>query len=164
MTGLYVFGSAVRNVTMTALMLSAIGASPGACGQSTVRQSPPAASPAPASTKCWIYNEVYPATRAAFESQHVSRAQQAEILKWARPASPAQTKLVKAASPWASPPTTAEVGLLRWMRIGSDSSIDVFVARPLFTADSSGHSPWIALNTNEFIDPVLCDIGAYPTA
>jgi hypothetical protein len=152
----------MRTIAAIALALLCISASPGTSGQ-TSDGSSPAPSPAPKSTKCWIYDAIYPVTRSAFESQHVTRAEQLEILKWARPASPAQTKLVKGASPWATPPSVNELGLVRWIRVGSDSSVDVFVARPLFKAGSTGHWPWVALNTNEFIDPVLCDTGAYPT-
>jgi hypothetical protein len=121
-------------------------------------------SPAPTPTKCWIYDEIYPATEAAFDGQHLTSAERKEIEKWSAPASPAQVRLVKVASPWATPPTASEVHLVRWMRSGWDRSIFVFVARPLFTPGSSWHSPWVALNTNVFIDPVNCQVGAYPTA
>ncbi|HLJ83489.1 MAG TPA: hypothetical protein VKT51_04890 [Candidatus Eremiobacteraceae bacterium] len=154
----------MRIVAALVLSLLAVGSPLGARGRSEYGASPPSPTPAPASTECWIYKAAFPATRAAFESQHVTRADQAEIEKWARPASPAQTKLVKAASPWAAPPTAAELGLVRWMRDAEDGSILVFVERPLFTADSSGYSPWLALNTNMFINPVSCEVGAYPTA
>jgi hypothetical protein len=50
------------------------------------------------------------------------------------------------------------------MRSGWDQSIFVFVARPVFKTGESGHQPWLALNANVFIDPVNCDVGAYPTA
>jgi hypothetical protein len=154
----------MRIITTLALVLLTTAVSPGVCAQGTHSASPSASPWAPASAECWIYKKIYPATRAAFESQHVTREQQIEILKWARPASSAQTKLVTAASPWATPPSVAELGLVRWMRSGWDGSIFVFVARPLFDTDSTGHSPWLALNVNVFIDPVNCDLGAYPTA
>lgn len=152
-----------RALLALVLILLAVGSPPAARGRSVLRASPPPA-PAPASTECWIYAAAYPATRAAFESHHATRAEQAEIEKWARPASPAQTKLVRAASPWAAPPTNAELGLVRWMRDTEDGSILVFVERPLFTEDSPGYSPWLALNTNMYINPVSCEVGAYPTA
>lgn len=154
----------VRIISTMAMILLTIAASPGAYGQNIHISSPLSTSPAPASADCWIYAKIYPATRDAFESQHVTRAQQLEILKWARPVSPAQTKLVKAASPWATPPSAAELGLVRWMRSDWDQSFFVFVARPLFETDSTGHRPWLALDGNVFIDPVNCQTGAYPTA
>jgi len=147
-----------------ALILLTFAASPAAYGQSTHSASQPASYPAPLSTECWINGKIYPATRAAFERQHLTRAQRIEILKWARPASPAQIKLVKVASPRATPPSVSELGLVRWERNGSDRSIFVFVERPVFTTGSTGYSPWLALNANVFINPVNCDIGAYPTA
>ena len=79
-------------ITM-ALLVATIAASPGAYGYSAHNAAPLAKSPAPVSTECWIYEKIYPATRAAFASQEVAREQQLEIMKWARPASPAQTKL-----------------------------------------------------------------------
>jgi hypothetical protein len=154
----------MRISTTIALMMLTIAASPAARAQMAVNASPAPLSPAPASTGCWIYKNIYPVSRAAFESQHLTRAQQIEILKWARPVSPVQTKLVKAVSPWATPPSVSELGLVRWMRDGDDGSISIFVARPLFKAGESGHAPWLALNENVFIDPVNCDVGAYPTA
>ena len=147
-----------------ALILLTFAASPAAYGQSTHSASQPASYPAPLSTECWINGKIYPATRAAFASQKITPEQQLEILKWARPGSPAQTKLMKAASRRATPPSVSELGKVRWMRADWDQSILVFVDRPLFDTDSNGHRPWLALNANVFIDPVLCQIGAYPTA
>jgi len=121
-------------------------------------------SPAPTPTKCWIYDKIYPATEAAFDNQHLTSAERKEIEKWSTPTSPTQVRLVKAHSPWATPPTASEVRLVRWMRSGWDHSIFVFVARPLFTLGSRWHAPWLALNVNTFIDPVNCQVGAYPTA
>lgn len=154
----------MRIITTFALSLLTVAATFGALGQSARTASSPSSSPVPASTECWIYKKIYPATRAAFESQHLTQAQRTEILKWARPASPAQKKLVKAASRWATPPSVAELGLVRWMRNGSDRSIFVFVDRPVFTTGSTFYSPWLALNANVFINPVNCETGAYPTA
>jgi hypothetical protein len=152
----------MRAITTMSLILLTVAESSGAYGQSTRSARLLATTPAPASTECWIYGKIYPATRAAFENQHVTRPQQIEILKWARPASPTQTKLVKAASRWATPPSVSELAKVRWMRNDWDQSILVFVDRPLFETDSNGHRPWLALNANVFIDPVLCQIGAYP--
>ena len=120
--------------------------------------------PAPASTRCWIYDNIYPATRAAFEREHVTPPQELEIEYWASPSSPAQDRAVKARSPWTKPPSPAEAHLVWWLRDPRDHSIFIFVKRPLCTAGESGHRPWIALNTNVMIDPLLCDVGAYPTA
>ncbi len=147
-------------ILQLALLLAACGNHAATLASS----SPSTSSPAPAPTKCWIYDKVYPATEAAFESQHLTPAQRKEIEKWSAPASPTQARLVKSLSPWATPPTASEVHLVRWMRSGWDRSIFVFVARPLFTRGSTWHSPWVALNTNVFIDPVNCQVGAYPTA
>jgi hypothetical protein len=154
----------MRVMTTVALLMLTIAAPQAVRGQMMLSASPAALFPAPSSTGCWIYKDVYPVTRVAFESQHLTRSQQSEILKWARPASPAQTKLVMAASPWARPPSVSELGLVRWMRDGGDRSIAVFVARPLFRARDTWHAPWLALNENEFIDPVNCDVGAYQPA
>jgi hypothetical protein len=150
----------MRIIATMAMMIVTIAVFQAAFGQIALGaiDSPPSAT----SAGCWIYKNIYPVTRAAFESQHLTRLQQIEILKWARPASPAQEEMVKEASPWATPPSISEVGLLRWMRDGSDGSISVFVARPLFKTGESGHAPWLALNANEFIDPVNCEMGAYP--
>jgi hypothetical protein len=156
--------AAMRFFITMALLMATIAASPGAYGYSAPNAAALAKSPAPVSAECWIFGKIYPANRAAFASRKVTREQQLEVLKWARPASPAQTKLVKAASPWATPPSVSELGMVRWMRDGSDQSILVFVARPFFETGSTWHRPWVALNSNEFIDPVLCQMGAYPTA
>ena len=138
-----------------------------ACGNhaaSVASSSPSPSSPAPTPTKCWIYDKIYPATEAAFDSQHLTSAERKEIEKWSAPASPVQARLVKVASPWATSPTASEAHLVRWMRSPWDRSLLIFVARPLTEPGSSWHSPWLALNGNVFIDPVTCDMGAYPTA
>ena len=119
--------------------------------------------PAPTPTRCWIYDKIYPATQAAFDSQHLTSAERKEVEKWNKPASPAQVRLIKAASPWAIPPTAADVHFIRWMRSGWGHSLFIFVARPIIMK-SQGYSPWVALNTNVFINPVECEVGAYPTA
>lgn len=119
----------------------------------------------PTSTpRCWIYNEIYPATEAAYESRHVTLAERKEIEKWAASASPSQERLVQAQSPWTRPPSASEQHLVRWMRDPyRPGALFVFVARPI-ERNSNGYSPWVALNTNEIIDTRQCSIGAYPTA
>jgi hypothetical protein len=138
-----------------------------ACGDrraTVARSSPAIASPAPTSTKCWIDGQIYPATQAAYASQHITMAERAEIKKWSALASPSQVRLVKSVSPMATPPTASEEHLVRWMRGGGNRWIYVFVARPLFTQGETGHSPWVGLNANVIIDPVTCDVGAYRRA
>jgi hypothetical protein len=138
----------------------------GGCGNhaaSEASNSASISSPAPNPTRCWIYDKIYPATDAAFDSQHLTAAERKEVEKWSEPASPAQVRLVKVASPWATPPTASEVHSIRWMRSGWDRSLFVFVAHPI-SVTSNGYSPWVALNTNVIINPVECEVGAYPTA
>lgn len=154
-------GTSVLLILQLMLYLAGCG-SHAAAGASS---SPSVSSPAPAASSCWIYDKIYPATKAAFDSQHLTAAERSEVERWSKPASPAQVRLVKRASPWAVPPTASEVGSIRWMRSswGPAHSLFVFVARPL-DLTSKGYSPWVALNTNVIINPVECEVGAYPTA
>ena len=117
---------------------------------------------APAAPHCWIYNEIYPMTVAAYHSQHVTLAERKEIDRWAAPAAPSQKRLVRAKSPWARPPSASEQNLARLMR-SDRGSVLVFVARSIKTS-GNGYSPWVALNANVIIDTVQCEIRAYPTA
>lgn len=55
----------------------------------------------------------------------------------------------------------SEQKYVRWMRL---YGISVFVAKPVYTKqDGHWYQPWVALGTNIFIDPVQCDVGAFPT-
>jgi hypothetical protein len=122
-----------------------------------------ASSPAP-TPRCRIYDEIYPATEAAYKSQHVTPAEKKEIERWALPASPSQERLVQAHSPSARPPSASERRLVRWMRDSySPGGLIVFVARPV-DRYPQGYSPWIALNTNLIIDMRDCSVIPYPTA
>lgn len=102
-----------------------------------------------ATARCWIYHEIYPVTEAAYKSQHVTRVERKEIEKWALPASPSQERLVRAQSPWTTPPSASEHHLVRWMRDPNRPGA-VFV--------------FVALNANVVIDARQCSIRAYPTA
>ena len=122
---------------------------------------PSQVSPTP---RCWIYDKVYPATEAAFESQHVTLDERKEIEKWAAPASPSQDRSVRARSPGTTPPSASEEHLVRWMRDPFKAgSVLVFVARPI-ERPPNGYSPWQALNANVIIDTVQCSVHAFPTA
>jgi hypothetical protein len=96
------------------------------------------------SRRCWIYDRIFPATAVSYKNQHVSSAQRKEIEKWA-----------------GSVPMS-ERGLVRWMRLPSNSArVLVFVAQPLHR--EGGYYPWNALNTNIVIDPDNdCAVMAYP--
>ncbi len=124
--------------------------------------------PSPTPTaRCWIYEAIYPATDKALTREHATMAELREIKKWAAPLSPAQLHSVRMASPWASPPLPSELHLVRWMRDPHDKSVYIFVARPInrpHTLIVDGYSPWIALNANLIIDPVECELHAYPGA
>src|SRR5579864_8369936 len=100
------------------LLLALLLAGCGNHAASGASSSPSTSSPAPTPIKCWIYDEIYPATEAAFDSQHLTSAERKQIEKWSAPASPAQARLVKSNSPWATPPTASELHLVRWMRSG----------------------------------------------
>jgi hypothetical protein len=128
---------------------------------SSQRLAGDAGSPTPRS-RCWIYDKIYPATEAAYESQHVTLAERKAIERWAAPASPSQNRLVRARSPWAKPPSASERKLVRWMR-DSDlpEAVIVFVARPI-KRPGKFYAPWIALNANVIINTVLCTVSAYP--
>jgi hypothetical protein len=105
-----------------------------------------ASRPAPVSSRCWIYSQVNRLTDLAYDSQHVSSSERREIEKWA-----------------ATVPL-ADRSLVSWMHDAQgDGSLYVFVARPLYRAHSDGYYPWLALNTNASIDPVLCSIYTRPT-
>jgi hypothetical protein len=105
-----------------------------------------ASTPAPASSRCWIYGQVNRLTDLAYDSQHVSSSERREIEKWA------------AAVP------LADRSLVSWMRDAQgDGSLYVFVARPLYRPHTDGYYPWLAINTNALIDPVLCSIYTRPT-
>ena len=117
---------------------------------------------ATATPHCWIYNEIYPVTVAAYRSQHVTLAERKEIDRWAAQTSPSQERLVRAQSPWARPPSASEQNLVRWMR-SYNGSVLVFVARSIKRSGNE-YSPWVALNANVIIDTELCEVHAYPAA
>ena len=53
----------------------------------------------------------------------------------------------------------------RWMRSdlrGRDFDVIVFAAKPLVVRNG-GYSPWVAVNSNEFINPYMCEGGALPS-
>lgn len=125
----------------------------------------PKPSPAP-SAPCWIYSAVYSVSKDGFIRGHATAAERKEVGRWAKPASTTQDHLVRMASPWAAPPEPSEMHLLRWMR-DPQGGVYVFVMRPLrpkYSPVVDGVSPWIALNVNVWINPLECEIGAYPTA
>jgi hypothetical protein len=126
-------------------------------------KSPSIPSPVPTATKCWIYDKIYPATEAAFDSQGLSFVERQEVETWSAPMSPAQLRRVKSLSPSAAPPTASERHLIRWMRSPWNHDLFVFIARPISTT-TNGYFPWVALNGNVLINPITCEVGAYPTA
>lgn len=135
------------------------------CERTAAQASAPSKIASPVSTpSCFIYNEIYPATEAAFKSQHVTIIERKEIEQFTAPLSPAQERLVRAHSLWATPPSASEQHLIRWMRDPyAPGGVLVFVARPM-ERTPKGYSPWVALNTNLLIDTRQCSIGAYPGA
>ncbi len=138
----------------------------GACsnhGDNVASSAALSTSPVPAASKCGIYAQIFPVSRAAFDAQHLTSAKRKEVEIWSAPASPSQMRLVKSRSPWAAPPTAAQRHLLRWMRVPGSDSLLVFIAWPVIRG-TSGYYPWITLNANEFINPITCQIDPYPTA
>jgi uncharacterized membrane protein len=123
-----------------------------------------AAALAAAAPHCWIYDHIYPPTDAAFKSQHVTAAERTEIEKWAALSSPGLERLARARSPWARRLSASEQHLVRWMRAPFTGDVLVFVARPIEKSPSGAYSPWVALNANVLINPITCEVGAYPTA
>ncbi|MDQ6767954.1 MAG: hypothetical protein M3Z41_09125 [Candidatus Eremiobacteraeota bacterium] len=88
---------------------------------------------------CWIYDKIFPASRLAYKSEHVTRAEQRDVEKWAATV------------------RSSERSLVRWMRLKYwPGGILVFVARPAHP------TWWTALNTNAIIDVRDCDVHAYP--
>ena len=104
-------------------------------------------SPSPSSTsttRCWIYDKIFPATAQAYKSAHASVVEKQEVEKWA-----------------VSVPTSQR-SLVRWMRDPYNAKfVYVFVAHPLYP---TVRTPWSALNANVFVDTVDCEIGAFPRA
>jgi len=124
---------------------------------SNTSSSPSPASPAPTASTCWMYNEMFPATKAAFDGQHVTPAGRREIELFASSSTPSRLRLAKSYSRFASLPTASQVPNVRWMRDGWSRTLLIFVEDP-------SHSPWMALNTNAIIDPEDCSVAAYPGA
>jgi hypothetical protein len=136
------------------LMLLLLGCA-RAAHSSSLASAAAGASPIP-TPRCWIFDKTYPVTRAAYERQHATLTERAEIEKWTTPASPTQERLVRAQSPSTKPPSASEQHLVRWMRSPFESGeILVFVARPM-EKTAHGYSPWVALNANVIIDTVEC--------
>jgi len=117
--------------------------------------SPPASSPQPTATSCWIYDEMFPATKAAFESQHVSPAGRREIELFAAPSTPSRLRLAKSYSRFASLPTASQVPNVRWMRDGWARSLIIFVEGPR-------DAYWSVLNTNAVVDSEDCTVVPVP--
>lgn len=115
-------------------------------------------------SRCWIYDKIFPATAAAYESQRLSFVERREVETWSAPMSPAQLRRMKSLSPWAKAPTASERHPIRWIQDPDGHDVWVFVESPIARSRLGGYSPWIALNGNVIIDPVSCEIHAYPTA
>ena len=94
------------------------------------------------STRCFIYERIFPATAAAYRSEHLTGAESSEIEKWAAKV------------------TASDRSFVRWMRnLYSGKGFFVFVARPLYPTT---HEVWMAVNANIMIDPVECEMDAVP--
>jgi len=103
-------------------------------------------------TRCWIYDQIYPANEKAFEAQKLTAAEQQEIAKWAQTVPPGARAMVR----WMRDP-------LREPKKGKVSFL-VFVAEPFFKDGKPIGIAWGALNTNVVIDARSCWVHAYPKA
>lgn len=127
-----------------------------ACGhQNATGSTSRSTTPGPSPSTCWIYDEMFPATKAAFDAQHVTPAGRREIELFASPSTPARLRLAKTYSPFASLPTAAQVPDVRWMR--ADMSRRLMI----FTIDNKD-GPWGGLNGNFMVDTEDCIIVATP--
>ena len=95
-------------------------------------------------TRCYLYDRIFPATREAYRRERLTIAETSEIEKSAAKV------------------TSSDRSFVRWMRnLYSGKGFFVFVARPLYPTT---HQVWMALNTNIMIDPVECEMNAVPGA
>lgn len=113
-------------------------------------------SPLPSATNCTLFQQLYPPIQRAFDAQHLTAAQRAEVLKWI-------TKIPSSDSRYA-----------KWMRAGykeDPNLILVFDAKPVVISFypvyaisqdhvHGVHVPWQALNSNIVLDPTTCEIHA----
>jgi hypothetical protein len=112
-------------------------------GHYAVAPATPTAAPT-----CWIYKSIFRPTTESFAKQHLDTPDRAEIMKWV-----ARIPASKRSE-------------IRWMRILTPAvgpHVLIFLERPLEQPERGGYSPWVALNTNVFINPKTCEVGAIPT-
>jgi hypothetical protein len=103
--------------------------------------------PVPSATPCAIFTHMFAPTQAAFHENNLTSAEQTYIMKFVAkmPASDRQ--------------------YAKWLRTGSSSEpgygLIIFSATPL-SYQGGGYWPWLAVNTNVFVDPHACEVNAYP--
>ncbi len=101
--------------------------------------------PRPSASGCAMSQQMYPPTQHAFDEQHLSAKQQAEVRKWVSKMSADDRRYAKW---WIAP--SSEYG----------PTLLVFSAKPL----TGGDEAWTAVNTNILINVVACDYYPYPGA
>ena len=128
-----------------------------ACGDqsASTTSSSPSPAPEPSPSTCWIYDEMFPATKAAFDAQHVTPSGRREIELFASPSTPARLRLAKTYSSFATLPSAAQVPDVRWMREGWSRELVIFVEGPK-------DDYWSVLNTNAVIDTEDCSVVPVP--
>lgn len=102
--------------------------------------------PLPSATPCAFVEQMFPPTNEAFEEHHLSAAQRAEVLKWVAKIPASDKAFAKWMQPWAP----------------SNGALVILDAKPI-SVENGQYSPWTAINTNMFVNPRTCDIGALPT-
>ena len=144
----------IEDVFRASLLMALMCAS---CGHQSanVSSTSPSAVPKPSPSTCWIYEEMFPATKAAFDAQHVSPAGRREIELFASPSTPARLRLAKTYSRFASLPSASQVPDVRWMREGWARQLTIFIEGPK-------DAYWPVLNTNAVVDSEDCDVVPVP--
>ncbi len=89
-----------------------------------------------ASTRCWIYDKIYPVTTQAFKAHHLTQAQQHEIVEWAT-----------------APYMDANPSVMRWMRDPYESGLWIVWADP---PHPSTFAIWTVVNKQYIINPIDC--------
>ena len=105
-----------------------------------VSSSPPI--PVPSATNCDMFQQMYPPTQQAFNKQHLSTKQQAEVLKWVAKMSTEDRRYAK----WWLAPSSQYGNLLL-----------VFSTNPV-------RETWETVNRNVWINPKTCEWYPYPGA
>lgn len=97
--------------------------------------------PRPSASGCAMFQQMYPPTQQAFDEQHLSAKQQAEVLKWVAKMSPDDRRYAK----WWLAPSSQYGPLLL-----------------VFSTKSVRGETWDAVNRNVSIDFVTCEYFPHP--